>query len=321
MTTASLNNLLSSANAIGACAPAEGEDWIKASTAVALLSAASGEGITRPVTPCDSEWAAAVATQVKAAGGPDVQCPAAGMPPNAQTNGDPSTPKAVSPPAGGTVGANVGAGGAAGGFLWWPVVAAVAGVSVTALAIFFIVAAYRRRDRRRVVASATATAGPTASGVPAWQLSAERTAAAAGAAEADRAALARAMRGSRLGWIAEPVPPAVQLPADGGPCPRSGATIPKKKKKKSKKKIVQAKDAPPPAVGTVGDFASSLEGNAAAGSSRAKLTWVATSAPPQQSVATLMPTPQLSPSAGGPSGPPRARLFKRSDAQGGERNI
>ena len=273
------------------------------------------------MTPCDSEWAAAVATQVKAAGGPDVQCPASGMPPNAQTHGDPSTPRAVSPPAGSsTVSADVGTGGAAGGFLW-PVVAAVAGVSVTALAIFFIVAAYRRRDRRRVVASATATAGERESGVPACRhLSAERAAAAAAGAEvADRAVLAHAMRGSRLGWLAEPVPPAVQPPtADGGPCPRSGATIPKKKKKKSKKKVVQVKDAPTPAVGTVGDFASSMEGNAAAGSSRAKLTWVATSPPHQQSVAALMPTPPLSPSAGPSAGPPpRARLFKRGDARRG----
>ena len=182
--------MASSANALGACTPVEGEEWIKSSTAVALLSAVSGAGATLPVTPCDSEWGAAVATEVKAAGA-EVQCPVA--PPNAQTSSDPSNPsaqKAIAPPASGDGGA-----GGDGSFPWWPIVAAVGGVSVTALAIFFIVAAYRRRDRRRVVS----IAGSAAAGEPAWQLPSERAAVTRAAEVDSRATLAHAMREERLG--------------------------------------------------------------------------------------------------------------------------
>ena len=65
---ASLYALLASgANPLGACAPesALGAGWIQASTEVSVLSAVSGVGLTQSVTPCDSEWGAAVAQQVR----------------------------------------------------------------------------------------------------------------------------------------------------------------------------------------------------------------------------------------------------------------
>ena len=266
--------------------------WIKSSTTVALLSAVSGTGETLPVTPCDSEWGRAVATQVKAAGA-EVQCPV--TPPSTQTSSDPSTQTAVAPPARPASGA-----GGDGGFLWWPIVAAVAGVCVTALAIFFIVAAYRRRDRRRVVAATTADSA--AAGEPAWQLPAESRAMAARAAEVDsRATLAHAMRGARLGWLAEPVP--LARPLDGESSPRADAAILKKMKKmkKKKKSVVQATDEAPPPAASGGS--ASVVANAVGITTRAKLTWVASS-PPQQSV----PVPPSGPSAG----LSRARLFKRA---------
>ena len=64
----SLYSLLAAgANPLGACAPgsALGVGWIQASTKVTVLSAVSGVGMTQPVTPCTSEWGAAVAHQVR----------------------------------------------------------------------------------------------------------------------------------------------------------------------------------------------------------------------------------------------------------------
>ena len=64
---ASLYHLLaSSANPLGACSPASalGAGWIQSTTQAAVLSAVSGVGMTQPVTPCDSEWGAAVVEQV-----------------------------------------------------------------------------------------------------------------------------------------------------------------------------------------------------------------------------------------------------------------
>ena len=66
-TVAGLFDLLSSsANVLGACAPASalGIGWIQPTTEVAMLSAVSGMGMTQPVTSCDSEWGAAVVEQV-----------------------------------------------------------------------------------------------------------------------------------------------------------------------------------------------------------------------------------------------------------------
>ena len=95
-TVTSLDNLLaSSANALGACVPAAGDGCVTYSTSVVVFSSmVSGAGTTQPVTPCTSEWGAAVAAQLTAAGA-EVQCP--GTPPSAPPSSEPSPIQPPSP--------------------------------------------------------------------------------------------------------------------------------------------------------------------------------------------------------------------------------
>ena len=59
--------MLAASNVFGACAPANGTEWIKSSTTVAVYcSDSSGEDVN---TRCNSDWGATVTAQVARGGG------------------------------------------------------------------------------------------------------------------------------------------------------------------------------------------------------------------------------------------------------------